>query len=320
MLNVYFTIDVEVWCSGWQDIDAKFPNAFKSYVHGTTQRGDFGLPFQLRVLSDHGLTSVCFIEPLFSARFGSAPLQEIVGLVQEAGHEAQLHMHTEWVDEAQQPLLDNVQGKRQHLLYFSLPEQQKLIATGLRMLEQAGATQVNAFRAGSFGFNRDTLRALAVNGIAFDSSYNALYFGLDSGVMPGVTVVEPVECEGVCEVPMTVFKDGLGALRHAQLTACSSQEMERLLWQALEQGRSNFVILSHNFELLNPAKTAPDAVVIGRLRRLCAFLERHRDVFRVRGFRDLPRQSVPQQPAPLTTPLWATGIRLAEQAYRRRYQ
>jgi len=33
----------------------------------------------LRILNDHGLRGVFFVEPLFSARFGLAPLQEIVG-------------------------------------------------------------------------------------------------------------------------------------------------------------------------------------------------------------------------------------------------
>lgn len=59
-------------------------------------------------------------------------------------------------------------------------------------------------------------------------------------------VVEPLEYQGVFEYPLTVFKDGIGSLRHVQLTACSYNEMERLLWQALERERSSFVILSHN--------------------------------------------------------------------------
>ena len=30
MLNVFFTIDVEIWCNGWHNIDAKFANALKT--------------------------------------------------------------------------------------------------------------------------------------------------------------------------------------------------------------------------------------------------------------------------------------------------
>jgi len=35
-------------------------------------------------------------------RFGSQPLEEIVGLIREGVQEIQLHMHTEWVGESRQ--------------------------------------------------------------------------------------------------------------------------------------------------------------------------------------------------------------------------
>lgn len=320
MLDVFMTADVEVWCDGWEDIDQKFARAFDRYIYGPTPSGHYGLPFQLAVLGDHGLAGVFFIEPLFSTRFGPGPLAEIVDLITRSNQEIQLHLHTEWVDEALNPLLDDVRGKRQHLRHFSLVEQTRLISIGRRLLEEAGAGGVSAFRAGSFGFNIDTLAALSRNGLRLDASYNATLFGLDSGLMPGTTVVEPIECHGVVEVPMTVFADGTGRLRHAQLTACSSSELEGLLWRALEDRRQAFVILFHNFELLNESQTAADPVVVGRFRRLCSFLDRNRDSFRVRGFNGLPPTSVPAQPAPLVSPAWRTGIRMFEQFYRRRYR
>ncbi|SFO15866.1 polysaccharide deacetylase family protein [Nitrosospira briensis] len=318
MIDVFLTVDVEVWCDGWDDIDAKFPSAFQRYIYGHTSRGDYGLPYQLHQLQEYGLTGVFFVEPLFSTRFGLEPLSEIISLVRERGHEIQLHLHTEWVDESSVPLLDNITGKKQFLRYFSLEEQTILIRTGMKLIESAGGRNVNAFRAGSFGFNRETLLALATNRITFDSSYNASMFGLDSGVSPEIPLVEPVKCEGVYEYPMTVFDGGTGSLRHVQLTACSSREMESLLWQALESGRKAFVILSHNFELLNSAMNRPDDIVVARFRKLCAFLDRHRDCFRVRGFRGLTPLPVLTQPAPLTSPIWRTGLRMLEQGLRRR--
>jgi hypothetical protein len=218
------------------------------------------------------------------------------------------------------PLLEEVHSKRQHLRYFSLEEQMVLIASGAKLLKQAGADNLNAFRAGSFGFNRDTLRALAAHGIKFDSSYNATLFGPDSGVMPGTMVVDPIECEGVYEYPMTVFNDGTRSLRHVQLNACSYKEIEGLLWQALEAGRSSFVILSHSFEFLNQAKDRPDDVVVKRFESLCSFLDKNRDSFCMRGFQNLDPRVAPQQAAPLASPTWKTGARIIEQIYRRKYQ
>ncbi len=182
MLNVFLTVDVEIWCDGWSNIDQAFPDAFRKYVYGPTPKGNYGLPFTLNLLEEHGLRGVFFVEPLFSTRFGQQPLAEIVELIRDASQEIQLHLHTEWVDESIEPLLERINGKRQYLRYFSVEEQILLINAGKRLLLQAGGEHVSAFRAGSFGFNRDTLRALRANDIPFDSSYNATAFRPDSGV------------------------------------------------------------------------------------------------------------------------------------------
>lgn len=320
MLDVFITVDVEIWCDGWRNIDEKFPSAFRKYIYGPTPKGDYALPYKIKVLKDHGLTGVFFVEPIFSTRFGNQPLAEIVGLLRDNEQEVQLHLHTEWVDESKVPLLKDVRSKRQHIRYFSLEEQTTLIALGTNLLKNANAPDINAFRAGSFALNAATLTALAANHIEFDSSYNASMFGPDSGIMPGVAVVEPIECQGVYEYPMTVFKDGTRALRHAQLTACSYGELERLLWQALDTGRSSFVLLSHNFELLNSAMNRPDKFVVNRFDKLCSFLDRNRDSFCVRGFQGLKPAIAQGQPAPLTSPIWMTGARMIEQACRTIYR
>lgn len=317
MIDVFITVDVEIWCDGWENIDAKFPRAFQRYIYGPTSRGDYGLPYQLRQFRDYGLKGVFFVEPLFATRFGEQPLSEILGLIREGGQETQLHLHTEWVDESKQPLLDNITGKKQFLRYFSLQEQIALIGAGKALIESAGGPELDAFRAGSFGFNSATLQALAVNRILFDSSYNASMFGQESGVSPHAPMVEPAEYDGVYEYPMTVFHSGKGALRHAQVTACSYREMEGLLWQALESGRKSFVILSHSFELLNRSMDRPDDIVVTRFRKLCSFLDRHRDCFHVRGFQGLTPNPVLSQPAPLVSPIWKTGLRMLEQGLRR---
>lgn len=318
-MDVFFSVDVEIWCDGWLNLDAKFPQAFKRYIYGSTPKGNYGLPYKLQLLKDHGLTGVFFVEPLFSARFGIDPLAEIVSMINESGHEVQLHLHTEWVDEARQPLLTNNINKRQFLHYFNYEEQCSLINYAKQRIAEAGGGTVNAFRAGSFGFNRDTLRALFANQITFDSSYNATMFGLDSGIAPSELLVEPQCVEGTFEYPMTVFKDGNGGLRHAQLSACSFRELEGLLWQSLESGRNSFMILSHNFELLTPDKNSVDQTVLRRFKQLCQFLEKNSDCFTVRGFEQLSGVSVPSQPAPLTSPLWKTSLRIMEQIMRRKY-
>ncbi|MCP5227809.1 hypothetical protein [Accumulibacter sp.] len=147
MLDVFFTVDVEIWCDGWQRLDERFPHAFRQYVYGPTSKGNYGLPYQIEVLNAHGLTATFFVEPLFATRFGNEPLAEIVGLLKEGAQESQLHLHTEWVDEAREPLLPNIRGKMQHLRQFSLDEQMSLITVGAQLIKNAGGGNMSAFRA-----------------------------------------------------------------------------------------------------------------------------------------------------------------------------
>lgn len=319
MLDVFFTVDVEVWCGGWNDLDRQFPEAFQRYVYGCTPTGEYGLRHQCRVLADHGLRAVFFVEPMFSGRFGIAPLAEIVGVLTDHRQDVQLHMHTEWMDEWPEPLLAGVRGKRQFMRDWSAAEQNCLVGEGLRRLELAGGGRAIAFRAGSFGLSAATLDALTANGVRYDSSYNAAVFGPDSGVSPGRMLVDVCHQRGVLEVPMTVYWPGIGALRHVQIGACSSREIETLLWQALEEERGSFVLLSHNFELLSQDKTRVDPVVARRFQRLAAFLDRHRDCFAVRGFAEggPPRRGTASQP--LRGRAVHAAWRVAEQLYRRRF-
>lgn len=344
MLDVFFTVDVEIWCGGWKNIDDKFPKAFQQYVYGRTARGEYGLRYQLQQLRDHALYGVFFVEPLFATRFGIEPLAEIVGLIKEYGQEVQLHMHPEWVDESLKPLLPKTYRKRPFMRDFSLQDQTTLIAKGIQLISDAGGPSLNAFRAGSFGFNENTLAALAANNITFDSSYNASMMGLDSGIMPGEALYDTVEINmlsadtlttntfttgmplsgaapsgRVIEYPMTVFNDGGGSLRHAQLGACSNWELESLMRQALQSQRTAFVILSHNFELLNTARDNADPVMIRRFRQYCEFMANNKNSFTMRGFHDLVPQIAKNSQPVLTSSRWLTLHRTIEQVWRRRY-
>lgn len=315
-MNVFLTIDTEIWPESWDRLDEEFGAAFRRCIYGPTESGEYGLPFQLRVLQDHGLRASFFVESLFASHFGRTWLAEIVGMVQAADQEVQLHLHPEWVDKGPRPILEGRSGYP--LSVYSLEDQKALVGIALDHLRGAGATQVNAFRAGSFGMNRDTLKALAFHDIAFDTSYNPTMFGAQSGLAPGKPLMQPIDILGVVEYPVTAFEDFPGHLRHVQLTAVSFAEMEGALWAALEAQCEAFVIVSHSFELLTTDRARPDPIAVDRFRKLCAFLQKHGNLFRTRGFVGLPRS------APLAVPnlrlkssLSLTAGRVVEQAARR---
>lgn len=320
-VKVYFTVDVETWPGEWTDLDQRFPEAFKHYVYGDTPFGRYGLPMKLQVLRDHGLQGVFFVEPLFSARFGLAPLQEVVGLIKEAGQDVQMHLHTEWLDEARTPVLSwTPERKMQHVAHFSLDDQTALLAWSKKRLLEAGADPVTAFRAGSFVFNRDTLRALERNEVYIDSSYNHYFDGPAAGILDGGRdrgiPVAPFYVGSVLEYPVTVFRDFPFHVRPLQLTACSLGEMIAVLREAADRQYSSVVIVSHNFELLDRRNFSRDETVVRRFLGLCRFLSQNSDRFETCDFRGPVSKPPASQPALVAGSLPALAIRYFEQLYR----
>jgi hypothetical protein len=319
-MNVYLSFDVEIWCNDWQNLDGAFPGSFDRYVYGRSKHGEYALPQTLAILNRHGLKGVFFVEPLFAARFGMQHLRTVVNLIRSAGQEVQLHLHAEWTNEALEPLIPDCTTKRQHLIHYTLEEQTALIGHGRRMLEAAGSGPITAFRAGSFAANRDTFRALANNGILLDSSLNRCFPKSGADLRDAASWEHAFEVEGVTTVPVTVFRDGLGTQRPAHVGACSVPEMRQALESARAAGLRDFVIVSHNFEMLRPGSTFPDWIVVNRFERLCAFLAAHPERFAVGGFRPRPGAG-DAPPAPTVTAAQArllpTLRRHAEQVWRR---
>lgn len=269
-MRVLLTFDVEVWCGGWDHLDERFPAAYRRYVYGANERDGFALPMTLKILAEHGLAAVFFVEHLFSARFGADKLKTIVHLIQDAGQEVQLHLHPEWCDEADVLPGSRNAPKRPHLWQFSLRDQEALIKIGMEMLRSAGVQEMQAFRAGSFGANLNTLRALSGVGLHIDSSLNAT---VPESFPDGHAPLDPFVRSawmGLQSLPIGVFIDGFGRMRHAQVGACSFNELSQAIDACTSHGWREFVLLSHGFELLKNESVERDPVVVRRFRRLCA--------------------------------------------------
>jgi hypothetical protein len=313
-MNIYLTFDVEIWCDGWGSLDKNFPSSFERYVYGRSKKGEWALPKTLEILNVNGLVGTFFVEPLFSARFGSVYLERIVELIRDAGQEVQLHLHPEWTDEIRPPLIENCSVKRQHLLQYSRDEQIELIAHGKRLLEAAGSGKISSFRAGSFSANRDTYAALACNGIMLDSSANAYYDISLPDLRADHELDAPFSVDGVRVYPIAIFFDAAGRLRPAQVNGASFEELREAMDTSGVGG--DFVIVSHNFEMLRVGSSLPDPFVIRRFERLCSYLEQNKNRFNVTTFVAKPFI----EPAAATrarTSVRATAVRYVEQLIRR---
>jgi hypothetical protein len=330
MVQVFLTVDTEIWPDSSAIFTApenspvpSLEGAISAYFDGKTPSGSYGVPFQLEVLRRYGLRATYFVEPFFSRVAGRQHLVRIVELIQGAGQEVQLHVHPEWIRLARAPFPQEV---RLLLREHTEDDQASIVGFAAELLHDAGAKALTAFRAGSYGANLATLRALIKNGIRVDSSLNLPHLGGTCDIRTSEPVLQPTVIEGVGEIPITCFEDRPGHQRPLQPCGCSSQEMEAALLDAARAGWRSVVIVLHSVEFLRRTSDMAvtgmgraSSIVIRRFERLCSFLSEHRDVFRTATFNDVGENLFQgaSSPTPLRSNVGRTAWRYLEQAATR---
>jgi hypothetical protein len=328
MVKVFITVDTEVWPQGtrWPHVplppDNYCERELDCYFWGGEAGTKLGLRFQLETLRAHDLRATFFVDPLFSFALGLAPLTKVVQAIRGARQEIALHLHPEWLTDSRVSNLPSFAGPL--MRDYSEATQSILIGAGLERLGEAGAAPARAFRAGSWGADTATLRAVARNGIHFDSSLNACWGASFPDLPNRDRILQPRVIEGVWEFPMTYFVDRpMRRRRPLQLCACSVSEFRHVLEEAHNRGWASVVIVTHSFEFVRTdrlelagALVGPRRLVGSRFRGLCEYLARHRDRFETTHFCDVSPSALPaacdEQPRVSSTP--RTLARWASQA------
>jgi hypothetical protein len=283
MTAIFYTVDTELSPGFFQRGLGADENSRRN-VFGEVGGGAWGIGYQMRLLNEARLKGVFFVEALHALVYGEDALKRIVAAILEAGHEVQLHAHPEWLMWARDESLRR--ATKGALAEFDLATQRNVLELAVGMLERAGAPRPTAFRAGNYGANNDTLRALAELGIAYDSSYNHVRLGTDCRISTPEPLRAPARLDGVVEVPITFFEDYPGHTRFVQLCALSSVEMRWVVADSVKENRPAVVIVSHGFELLNVARTAPSRLHLKRFEDLCATLSDMRAATSASTFND----------------------------------
>jgi hypothetical protein len=315
MTRVFITIDTE-YSSGLfsgPGSDDRAENFARS-IAGMTRNGPVGVSHKLALLEQYGQKAVFFVDPMAAAVWGLAAIEDIVAPIVEAGQDVQLHCHTEWLGlaGAASPLRSGRTGK--NIADFTFEDQCEVIAYARDTLIAAGAPAPVAFRAGNYGANDDTLRALAAIGMAYDTSHCPALVGGACRISLGANDRDPVLHHGIIEVPAGTIGTLGGGLRHAQITALTLREMLAAIRHARDTGHDTYTLVSHSFELINRRKLAVNPIVRRRFTGLVRELSTMRGIT-TGNFRDSPpvlrpdtqpREVLPASPV-------RTGLRLAEQ-------
>ncbi|WP_019831367.1 polysaccharide deacetylase family protein [Sphingomonas sp. PR090111-T3T-6A] len=312
MTHVLISVDTEL-SAGRRARGQGVRENFESSILGRCPAGDFGIGWQMDCLDHHGLKGVFFVDPMPALVHGEQVVADIVGPIRARGHEVQLHIHTEWLRWANS---SPVAGRLGHNIGdFDLDDQTRLLSLARDLLVRAGAPQPIAFRAGNYGADDNSLRALAALGVAWDTSVNPAYLGGDCRISVAQGQVGAVEKEGVSLLPVSGFFDRPRHFRPAQICAASGMEMRAALLHAAETGQPAFVIVTHSFEMLSRDRQRPNRSVMARFDSMCRTIADHPSL-RTSGFADLDRSEVlggDRQQERLPANLLRTGLRFADQ-------
>ncbi|MWV27729.1 polysaccharide deacetylase family protein [Aurantiacibacter rhizosphaerae] len=313
MVALYVTIDTEYepGFTAKRGLNTRAAN-FDRAIRGATPAGDVGIFHQMDVLERHGLKAVFFVDPMPALIWGTGAIADVVEPIVTRGHDVQLHLHTEWLAIAgdANPLGAD---RGPNLKDFTFDEQCRLLDLGAEILMDAGAPRPVAFRAGNYGANDDTLRALAHIGLTHDSSHPPGLMHGDCDIALDEGHRAPLVRHGVVEVPIGCIADAFGGLRHAQLTALSYREIFAALRHAREQGDASFTIVSHSFELLCRKRTRINKVVSRRFEKVCEKVASMKGVDTATYSDTLPKAVGDPAPVMPAAPL-LNGSRLVEQA------
>ncbi len=283
MTQVLITVDTELSALLHQRGATANANLASS-VMGQAGNSVVGIGWQMDCLDRHGLKGVYFVDPMPSLVFGPDIIRRMIEPILTRGHEVQLHIHTEWLEWARQSPVGGRQGA--NIGDFSPADQLTLLEWSRDALEVAGAPRPIAFRAGNYGANDETLKALAMLGIIWDASYNARFRNGPCQIGIGPDQVDPVQHLGVTEIPVAAICDRPGSIRPAQICALSSREMRLGLCHAVETGRPIYSIVTHSFEMLSRDRRRPNRAVMHRFEAMCGTVARHSGL-ETAGFADL---------------------------------
>ncbi len=281
-------------------------------IRGDVPGGARGIDYQMDIFDRHGLKAVFFVDPMPALIWGVEAIADVVGPIFTRGHDVQLHLHSEWLELAgdASPLPGRT-GR--NICDFSFDEQCILIDYARSILMAAGAPQPVAFRAGNYGANDDTLRALAALGIAYDTSHCPGIVHSECGISLGADDRSVQAYNGTIEVPIGCIAARGGALRHYQLTALTDGELLAALAHAATQGQDQMTVVSHSFELLSRDRLRGNRVLQHRFERFCAGVA-HMPQVRAATYADDPPEPSSATVKPMPHSVLRTVRRYGEQA------
>ena len=296
--RVFITVDTEHSIGGaFADARLK-PVGNEKRIFGRFGDRQLGIPLIMDIADTYGMRITFFVEVLNKHYFGSEETKDVCKYILDRGHDVQLHLHPNYLNfkmaDPQRREFTDLIGE------YPVERQMDFLYEGIGSLTQYGAPRPIAFRAGCFGANECTLRALRDCGFVVDSSYNRSYLG-NSCLLEDKGINDLTLLDGIWELPITNFIEhtGIRSARHIpmDINGASADEMKFVLRQAKISGPRSITIIMHSFSFIKPYdvqynKVRPRQHVISRFVNLCRFLRENAEAFEVKTIGSLKKEEL----------------------------
>jgi peptidoglycan/xylan/chitin deacetylase (PgdA/CDA1 family) len=244
----------------------------------------YGVPRIMDILEDHGARGTFFVDVYNRVTLDEGLLREACQEIDRRGHEVGLHTHPAF------PSGRRGYGMEQVLSRYDLAWQTDFIRQGRDMITSWIGRPPRSHRAGGYGANLDTLRALAACQITIDSSLLTGYAlcGLNGLLSSSNT---PSRLESMLEIPISVTRTSYKARvmgRQWALLAMTKKvdpdwaglfELKRQILALRNSGLTPLVIMLHSYALLDVGRSfRPVLEAEKKFRALISWLSAQKDL------------------------------------------
>jgi hypothetical protein len=320
--DVLLTADIEFDINGALKVQDKYKPLGTESVHRRIDGKSEGLGFILNTLNRHSLPGIFFIEVFNAHYFGTEPMASIAKEIAEAGpHELQLHTHLGWTHygKPSMPPWNEIAGtlpQSDSMVGLDLPAAGERMREAVALFQEMAGHKPTAFRPGNYWVDENTLRAAALNGIAFSS---AVGLGAYRPAEQALRLYGGIKrVYGLTEIPTLSFLETRPLEKHEKLftvTGTSYAQAVEVLEKAHRERIGPVVILTHASEFAyNRAPVGSDSPNFVRnsinqkkFERLCHYFARNRERFRVTTFGEAGERFAEREiqlQAPLETSLF----------------
>lgn len=203
--------------------------------------------------------------------------------INKRGHEVELHTHPDFSTKRGWEI-DGVISK------YNLDEQISIIKKGKQLIKNWINKEPIAHRAGGYGANYDTIRALKENGILIDCSMYYKHRVCDLNY-PLLTVNKVVEYNGVTEIPVTVTFSkyvigfpGFGLTffslyKKVDINWSGFDELKLQIMRLKENGINPIIVFLHSgsFVKESSSRLKPNKIVEDTFKKLTEWLTQQSD-------------------------------------------